>query len=164
MLILLEFLKKLLTSGNGGSLLDVLGNVAPTTSTSSPPPLVLTVKRTKMTENALFGEAIIGNEFICYSMENRQHQIAPGTYSVQLDMSPHLGYKCPHVRVPGRDALAGGDAGIRLHVANYPAQLEGCIALGQALGPDCLEHSQAAFDNLMALLPQIFTLRVTSSF
>lgn len=102
----------------------------------------------------------IGNEFICYTMENLAHQISSGTYSAQLDKSPHLGYVCPHLQVPDRDALAGGDAGIRLHIANYPSQLEGCVALGQVIVADCLEHSALAFDSLMTKLPQTFVVSI----
>lgn len=87
------------------------------------------------------------------TLENSKYLIQPGIYIAQLDRSPHLGYVCPHLRVPERDRAAGGDAGLRIHVANFVSQLQGCVAIGTQRGTDCIESSQAAFDKLVAVLP-----------
>ena len=95
-------------------------------------------------------------------MERMAVAIPEGTYSAQLDKSPHLGYVCPHLKVPVRDAAAGGDAGIRIHIANTPIQVEGCIATGTCIDGDALDSSRAAFDKMMAVLPQEFSVTVES--
>jgi hypothetical protein len=95
-------------------------------------------------------------------MERTAVAISRGVYSAQLDKSPHLGYVCPHLKVPERDTAAGGDAGIRIHIANEPRQVEGCIALGTSIDGDALDNSKSAFDKLMAILPQEFTVTVSS--
>jgi hypothetical protein len=135
--------------------------VASTSISTSATNLVVTRNLKKTTPNAVFGDLTFKGNWICYTMENAADLVLPGTYSAQLDKSPHLGYVCPHLRVPDRDALAGGDAGIRLHVANFASQIRGCVALGLEIGPDCLNHSQAAFDKMMAVLPQEFSVEIT---
>lgn len=161
-LSLLKFLSDLLNRAKSGSSPAVPENVAPTTSISSPT-LTVVIKRNRRTKDAIFGTVTVGGKFICYSMENLARAISPGIYTARLDMSPHLGYVCPHLQVPERDTLAGGDAGIRLHVANYPRQIEGCIALGLRAETDYLEHSQAAFYKLIALVPQARAFLVSVS-
>ncbi len=72
--------------------------------------------------------------------------IPAATYDVKLTMSPHLGYLCPEVQnVPGR-------TGIRWHIANYPRELEGCMAPGKGRTTDMVTGSLGAFTKLMALL------------
>jgi Family of unknown function (DUF5675) len=145
---------------NGGSSPSAPASDAATILTSNNVE-TLTIARKRTTNDAVFGEMTFRNEFICYTMENSADLVLPGTYSAQLDKSPHLGYVCPHLRVPMRDSLASGDAGIRLHIANYPTQLEGCVGLGQAIGSDYLDHSQTAFDKMMAVLPPKFSVVIT---
>lgn len=55
----------------------------------------------------------------------------------------------PHVMVPGRTA-------IEIHWANYPNQLEGCLALGttEELAADCIEQSKIAWT---AFVQQVLT-------
>lgn len=126
---------------------------------------ILAVIRDPMltTPAGVFGKMYYSGEEICFTLENPADLIQPGTYSAQLDKSPHLGYVCPHLWVPERDAAAGGDAGLRVHVANYISQLRGCVAVGLQPRPDCMEQSQAAFDKLMAVLPQEFTVEICST-
>ena len=73
--------------------------------------------------------------------------ITAGTFDVKLTMSPHLKYITPEVQnVPGR-------TGIRWHVANFPRQLEGCMAPGKALiAGDLITGSLGVFTKLMSLL------------
>lgn len=50
--------------------------------------------------------------------------IPRGRYELALDYSPHFGKLLPHIKgVPTHD-------GIRIHGANLPEQLLGCIAVG----------------------------------
>jgi hypothetical protein len=58
----------------------------------------------------------------------------------------------PHIIVPSRDSLAGGDAGIRIHWANFPAQLEGCIAVGTMVDGDSIDESLIPFNQLYSIL------------
>ena len=48
----------------------------------------------------------------------------------------------PHIKVPSRDQAAGGDAGIRIDIANKPDQLLGCIALGDNEEVDSVDDSR----------------------
>lgn len=83
-------------------------------------------------------------------------------YDAKLDKSPRLGYVCPHIAVSMRDMAAGGDAGIRIHVANEPMQLKGCIGVGLRVSGDSVEESKAAFEKLMNILPTTFKVLVYS--
>lgn len=121
--------------------------------------LSLKIQRKSTTISSTFGELTYG-EFKCFTLENSKTLIDAGSYSARLDKSPHLGYQTPHLQVPKRDLLAGGDAGLRIHVANFPSQLEGCVAVGLSLGLDSVEHSHAAFDSLIKLLPTSFAVTI----
>ncbi len=70
-----------------------------------------------------------------------------------METSPHFGFVTPHLTVPGRTY-------IEIHPANYPAQLEGCLAVGSSIDNDTLDNSRAAFDRLMPLLPHKFTVTI----
>jgi len=158
---------------NGGALPNVPANAVDLTSTSKSainpaqvpekqPSIPLQIKRNpKMTTmGGVSGIMVYNGEQVCFTLENAADLIQCGTYSAQLDKSPHLGYVCPHLRVPERDLAAGGDAGLRVHVANFVSQLQGCVAVGLQPRPDCIEQSQAAFDKLMGVLPQTFTVEI----
>lgn len=154
-------LKKQSGENNGGALPSAPASDVDSTLTSLSVTTLVVTRDPKMgTAEGVFGRMYCNGKFLCFTLENAVHLVAPGTYTAQLDMSPHLGYMCPHLRVPDRDALAGGDAGIRLHIANYPTQLEGCIAVGQSIGEGCLEHSQVAFYQMMPLLPLKFIVSI----
>lgn len=103
---------------------------------------------------------MINGEVVCSTLERADTLIKAGTYAVILDLSPHLGYICPHLRVPDRDLAAGGDAGIRIHIANYQSQLEGCVAVGTVQDGDAIDNSKLAFDNLMPMLPPEFKITI----
>jgi len=97
---------------------------------------------------------------VCDTLERLDRCISEGLYDATLDLSPHLGYVCPHLKVTDRDLAAGGDAGIRIHIANFVSQLEGCVAVGTK-DPDCeLDNSAMAFHQMMALLPPSFKVLV----
>lgn len=112
----------------------------------------ITVTRSAKTADGILGKLTADyTDFTCVTLENLQKAVGPGRYRVTFDMSPRLGYVTPHLAVPDRDAAAGGDAGIRVHKANFPSQLEGCIAPGQTTDGDAVDNSGKAFDELMLL-------------
>lgn len=124
---------------------------------------IVSVKRLKRTSDAILGRLTLlvdgRSVYSCDTLENLEKAIDAGEYEAKIDLSPHLGYRCPHLAVPQRDRLADGDAGIRLHIANYPDQLEGCIAVG-TIDNDTLDNSKLAFDSLVSLLPQSFRVSI----
>jgi len=106
------------------------------------------------------GRLSIGGDTVCDTLENAGTLIPPGSYQAQIDFSPRLQYRCPHLRIPERDQEAGGDAGIRVHIANFADQVDGCIAVGTRNG-GTLSYSRSAFVSLMARIPQDSGFTVT---
>jgi hypothetical protein len=114
---------------------------------------LLKIKRESVTIDGIFGTIEVDGNLVCKSGENLNRAIPEGLYDAQIDESPRLGYNCPHIRVPLRDEAAGGDAGIRIHIANEPCQLEGCIETGTQLDGDAVDNSRLAFEKLISFLP-----------
>jgi hypothetical protein len=112
----------------------------------------LLLTRTRKTADGILGTLVIEGLLTEVTVENLEHAIPAGIYDLDIDKSPRLGIFTPHVRVPSRDAAAGGDAGIRLHPANYPFQLLGCVAVGDKAEADAVGHSRTAFARLMTVL------------
>lgn len=93
----------------------------------------------------------------CWFIENQAKLIPAGTYAVVLTESARAksgGLWTPWpdnqlpllVDVPGR-------TGIRIHAANRPDQLEGCIAVGlEDLGNGTVGSSRAALTKLRTIL------------
>lgn len=113
-----------------------------------------------MARRELVGAAVLGdlyvNAFSCLTLENAARSIPAGTYRVTLTVSgravsgslwsPREDRRLPLVcDVPGR-------TGIRVHAANRPGELEGCIALGRAVYGDTLGESRNALIEFMAKL------------
>jgi Family of unknown function (DUF5675) len=107
--------------------------------------------RTEKTNDGIKGNLLCG-DLQEVTIENLEHSFSSGIYDVTIDKSPRLGIFTPHIRVPDRDQAAGGDAGIRIHPANYPEQLLGCIAVGDKAEYDAVDHSKDAFARLMTVL------------
>ena len=97
--------------------------------------------------------------FSCKTLERpwvqnvtRKSCVPAGTYPVVLEYSPHFDRELNELKlVPGRSE-------VKIHVANYVRQLEGCIAVGLSIGdinadgvPD-LKSSGVALDRLHAAL------------
>jgi hypothetical protein len=107
------------------------------------------------------GELLIDDQHFCWTVERGpkvpDHPPIPsGSYEGLVSMSPALKYLCPLLAVPNR-------TGIRMHVANYWSQLEGCVALGLLTGvgldhEPCVFSSRAALDALLAVLPSYFVV------
>lgn len=113
---------------------------------------------------AMTGELQIDGKHFCWTLERGpkvpDHPPIPaGTYKARKSVSPHLNYLCPELlNVPQR-------VGIRIHVANFWHQLEGCTAIGFVLAhePNTAESavyaSQHALDQLLPLLPEEFEVQ-----
>ena len=104
--------------------------------------------------------------FSCVCVTNLADRILDGTYAAIIDLSPHLNYRTPHIRVPLRDQAAGGDAGLRIHIANDPDQSLGCIFPGESIDGDAVDSSGGAFESLMSFLPQDgseFTITISTN-
>lgn len=101
--------------------------------------MMLTVTRKIKTETSLIGDLAIDGKRQCYTMERTDVAIPVGTYKVELTFSPHFHQLMPLIDVPGRE-------GIRIHQANYPSHLEGCIAVGTSHDVDVLNNSHSAFE------------------
>lgn len=115
----------------------------------------ITLQRKSKTTDGIFGILTLDwNPFACVTLENREKAIPRGIYEVDFNYSPHFNRTMPHILVPSRDVLSGGDAGIRIHWANFPSQLEGCIAVGTAVDGDSIDQSLVPFNQLYAILNQ----------
>lgn len=115
----------------------------------------ITVQRESKSIDGIFGRMRLDwNPFTCVTLENLNKAIPKGIYEVDFNYSPHFNRIMPHILVPVRDTHAGGDDGIRIHWANFPAQLEGCIAVGTAVDGDSIDESLIPFNQLYAILGQ----------
>jgi hypothetical protein len=115
--------------------------------------MTVIVQRKYKTIDGIFGQLSLDwNPFTCVTLERLVKSIPIGIYDLTFDYSPHFNRIMPHIIVPSRDAAAGGDAGIRIHWANFPAQLDGCIAVGTAVDGDSIDESVVPFNQLYAIL------------
>lgn len=86
--------------------------------------MLITVQRTDKSSDGIFGNLSIDSDpFKCITEENLATAILAGVYDVTFMWSDHFGQIMPHILVPNRTA-------VEVHWANYPNQLEGCLALG----------------------------------
>lgn len=119
------------------------------------------VQRKSKSKDGIFGVLTLDwNPFTCVTLENLEKAIPSGIYDLDFNYSPHFNRIMPHIRVPVRDASAGGDAGIRIHWANFPTQLEGCIAVGTSVDGDSIDESLLPFNRLYSILNQQHGIRV----
>ncbi len=103
----------------------------------------LTLIRKFKNGDAIIGELLLDGVRQCYTLERLSVAIPTGTYKIELTFSPHFHQLMPLLDVPHRE-------GIRIHPANYPKQLEGCIAPGLSFNQDSVNNSNAAFEPLFA--------------
>lgn len=89
-----------------------------------------------------FGVMAYEGQFICYTLENATLELPAGTYRVIITYSPHFHRSMPLVLGTGQRT------GIRIHPANWSAELGGCIAVGQSIDGHSLDNSVLAFNNL----------------
>jgi hypothetical protein len=116
--------------------------------------MLVEIKRDRDDPRSVPSQVYIDGAFFCYGLEpartNPVHDGHPcidaGTYKVRRSMSPHLNYVTPEVlEVPGRTA-------IRWHIANYPKEVLGCLAVGTTRLADFVGNSTTAFRALMKIL------------
>lgn len=113
----------------------------------------LLLKRTIYTDKSTIGDLFVDGNFECATLElscrkkNDKGELAipTGRYPVELTFSPKFNRIMPLINnVPGRE-------GIRIHWANWPYQLEGCVAVGRfepEIAGDFISNSHATFDRL----------------
>jgi len=95
----------------------------------------VTVQRIERRGSAVTGSLTVSNggfriRFACSTLERADKLIAPGTYPLALTVSPKFSRAAGKpVKTPEITGVTGR-AGLRIHVANYTRQLEGCIAPG----------------------------------
>lgn len=119
------------------------------------------VQRKTKTKDGIFGILTLDwNPFTCVTLENLANAIPAGSYELNFTYSPHFNRTMPHIIVPPRDSLSGGDAGIRIHWANFPAQLDGCIAVGTAVDGDSIDGSLVPFNQLYGILSMQSGIRI----
>lgn len=99
----------------------------------------LVLVRKWLNGEALIGQLFVDGQYECVILENATKRIPLGTYPVVISYSPRFGRELPLLcNVPDRE-------GIRLHPANYPSQLEGCLAPGTTHNQDSVSNSRFAF-------------------
>ena len=111
--------------------------------------MLITVTRTNKTKDGVFGNLAIDiDPFKCVTEENLADVIPAGTYDLLFMWSDHFQQIMPHVIVPAiPSANLPKRIAIEVHWANYPIQLEGCLALGTEaeLANDCIDQSKIAW-------------------
>jgi hypothetical protein len=115
----------------------------------------LEIIRNTFTDESTIGGLLINGDFAYNTLElpwndganiHEKNCILPGTYELIITHSPHLGYDTPILlNVPNRND-------IRIHIANYPKDILGCIGIGLTKGEDFIGKSKAAFDDFMPKL------------
>lgn len=119
-----------------------------------------------------------GNEvlFECCALElpwrdnqNNVSRIPDGTYVVEkLGQSPAFQYEHPWIHDEGSRYAAGDRGGIKIHVANFARQLEGCVAVGKEFrdldGDGLLDvtDSEETLEGLLDAMPDKTTIEITS--
>ena len=106
-----------------------------------------------MTTDALFGDMVYNAEWICFTMERTAVAIPVGVYRGYKRDSAHFGMRVVGIDVPNR-------TDIEIHPANWPHQLDGCIAVGESIGNDALDNSRSAFQKMMLAVPEEFTVEI----
>lgn len=108
--------------------------------------MIIRVERRRKTSDGIFGVlSIDGSAFGCFTVENLEHQIPAGYYPVEFTYSPEFNQILPLIDVPMRTA-------IRIHPANFPKQLLGCIAVGDKEEPDAVDNSRVTFNQLYKVI------------
>jgi hypothetical protein len=101
----------------------------------------------------------------CYTLEPPPGKmlVPLGTYEAALEVSPKLsaleGTKIVTPRLFGVPGWPNND--VLIHFGNMPSQTEGCTIVGATRGEDWVGNSRLAFDNLIAKLPERFTVSYT---
>lgn len=103
--------------------------------------MLITLTRTNKSTDGIFGTlAIDTSPYKCVTEENLSLAIPKGAYQVLYMWSNNFEQIMPHIIVPDRTA-------IEIHWANWPKQLEGCVALGteEDMADDMVTESKDAW-------------------
>lgn len=112
------------------------------------------VQRQKLTEDGIFGLLTLTfDPFTCFTVENRGKSILSGTYNVIWYDSPKFQRKVPQILVPERE-------NIEIHPANFPKELEGCVAVGDKLDGDAVLDSKDTYAKLLKILLPYKTFQI----
>jgi len=123
----------------------------------------LILKRFEYGTNYTIGKLYNGDEYVCYTLEDKFRQvekdpvsswkvpgataIPTGVYKVVVDFSNHFQKDLPHV------LDVEGFEGIRIHSGNSDKDTEGCILLGMNwAGNDWISNSTIALGKFMTML------------
>jgi len=127
-------------------------------------PHTLHLQRVSFSGDSLLGVYYHVGRPICLSLENYPKRIPAGVYRLGFEHSARFGDDCLTVfDVPGR-------TGIRVHTANFPDQLEGCLSAGslswERVGHEFgLSSSAVAVTKLRALARNCLThIHIEDSF
>jgi hypothetical protein len=116
----------------------------------------VTLVRTAKNDVAIYGILTVTEgdsvEFVCLTIENKDKSFPAGKYSLKLEFSPRFKKDLWELfGIPGRGE-------IKIHVANFWNQLEGCIGVGrisQDLNQDAildLGQSKIALEDFMVTM------------
>ena len=122
--------------------------------------LTINVVRKWLTDDSSIGEMYIDNDFICYTLEDKDRQteeatarkikgktaIPTGRYQVIRTMSPRFKKILPRL------ANVSGFEGILIHPGNTDKDTEGCILVGMTKGHDFVGKSRDAFSVVDAII------------
>lgn len=112
--------------------------------------MTFTVQRERTHGNALLGQFLLDGHPFAFTVENNERRIPAGVYPLTLKYSPKNQRIVPWLEdVPDREC-------VEVHPANWPKELDGCIAPGLESWPDGVGHSIAAFETLMKVLRPLF--------
>lgn len=116
----------------------------------------LTLLRSFPQETETIGDLFVDGRWFCHTLEDRLREvkvygetaIPDGWYGVILSWSPRFKQVLPELLdVPGF-------LGIRIHPGNTHRDTEGCILVGDEIGPASIYKSRQAFNRLMPLLSE----------
>ncbi len=104
------------------------------------------------------GESRVGvlayeGHVLCYTLEHESVKIPTGRYAAELRWSERFGETVVYIHVPNR-------SGIEIHRGNCPVDSGGCVLVGTTIDGACLDNSKQAFERMVKVLPQEFTVIV----
>lgn len=115
---------------------------------------ILVLRARKITENARRGVLFLDSDYQCRTLENNELEIPEGKYEAEIYPSPRNHRDVILLKsVPNRTM-------IEIHIANYPHELIGCIAVGLGSTDRSLINSTTAFEALIAKITSPFTVEV----
>ncbi len=114
----------------------------------------LNLVRYQTSRRSKIGKLSIEGVYQCATLENAALSIPIGTYPVIVRWSEkHQRQVLGICDVPGR-------SDIEIHIANWPEELLGCVAVGKIACADSVSHSKEAFDELMDRFREPATIEI----